>query len=75
VLSLAFTPDGKSLASGERHGLVRLWNVETSQARVFPGNPGGLGFSVIALAFAPDGHALASAGYDKTVKLWNCKEK
>jgi WD40 repeat protein len=75
VLSLAFTADGKYLASGERHGIVRLWNVENSQVRIFPGHPGGLGFSVIALAFSPDGQILASAGYDKTVKLWNCKEK
>jgi WD40 repeat protein len=75
VLSLAFWADGKSLASGERHALVRLWNLETSQPRIFPGHPGGLGFSVIALAFSPDGQTLASGSYDKTVKLWNCREK
>ena len=66
VTSLAFSPDGKTLASGG--GNINLWDVNTGQQKhVFRGH----GHSVRSLAFSPDGKTLASAGLDETIRLWD----
>ena len=73
VLSVAFSPDGNLLASGERHGPIKVWDVDTNQLRTtLTGHSDKrLGFSVIALGFSPDNKILASGSYDHTAKLWN----
>ena len=59
VTSVAFSPDGTTLASGELGGMVKLWNVSTGKnINTFHG-PGGL--STTSVAFSPDGTQLASA--------------
>lgn len=68
VTSVAFAPDGKSIATGSRDNSVRLWDITTGQpTRTFYGHSG----EVRALAFAPKGHQLASAGDDQVVRLWD----
>jgi WD40 repeat protein len=67
VLALAFSPDGKTFASGADDQSILLWDVATNQPkRRFSGHDSG----VTALAFSPDGRTLASASADRSIRLW-----
>ncbi len=57
VNSIAFSPDGKTLAAGSDDGTVRLWDVAVGdELSRFEGHSSG----VRAVAFSPDGKTLAS---------------
>ncbi len=64
---LAFSPDGKNLATAASDDKVRIWNVAAPQQPMktisIPGHPQ-------AIAFAPDGGSLAIAAWDGSVSLW-----
>jgi WD40 repeat protein len=67
-VSLAVSPDGKTLATGDDTGVVRLWEVATGKPRgVLKGHQG----AVVALAFSADGMRLASGSKDTTALLWD----
>ena len=75
VSSVAFSPHGHMLASGDYGGLVQLWDVAD------PAHPRTLGLamtsggvSVYSLAFSPDGRTLASGDYSGTVRLWDAAD-
>ena len=72
VTALAFAPDGKSVASGGKEGVVRLGDI--SQWREVAALRGHT-FQVVGLAFTPDGKTLASAGADGTIKLWDVEAR
>jgi WD40 repeat protein len=68
VNALAFSPDGRWLASGSSDHTIRLWEVSSARlARVFTGDLG----KIIAVAFSPDGKLLASGSDDDTLILWD----
>lgn len=66
---VAFSPDGKTLASGSRDTMVRLWDVPSSKLRACCA---GHSRNISALAFHPSGGALASGSDDNSVILWDC---
>ena len=74
VYSVAFSPDGRTLATASYYSVARLWDVHE------PRNPSPLGTLtghtdiVFSVAFSPDGRALATASADKTARLWETND-
>ncbi|MER6694904.1 trypsin-like peptidase domain-containing protein, partial [Streptomyces minutiscleroticus] len=68
VWSVAYSPDGKTLATGSEDQTVRLWNTATGAHRK---TLTAQTDATNAMAYSPDGKTLATGGEDKTVRLWN----
>jgi len=69
VEAVAFSPDGRTLASAGGDNVIILWNVATRQSVGSPltGHSG----AVVSLAFSLDGKMLASGSFDNSIILWN----
>uniref|UniRef100_A0A0E0E4F4 Uncharacterized protein n=1 Tax=Oryza meridionalis TaxID=40149 RepID=A0A0E0E4F4_9ORYZ len=68
VLSLAMSPDGRYMASGDEDGTIMMWDLSSGRC-VSP--LGGHSSCVWSLAYSCEGALLASGSADCTVKLWD----
>jgi WD40 repeat protein len=71
VNSIAFSPDGKYIASGSDDRTILVWDAETGEltSRPFEGHTN----AVISAAFSPNGKYIASASWDSTIRVWNAE--
>ena len=71
VLSVAISPCGKFLATGDANSEIRLWQVaDGKQLLTLKGHTSW----VLSVAWSPDGHTLASGSLDQTIRLWDVRE-
>jgi WD40 repeat protein/serine/threonine protein kinase len=68
VFAVAWSPDGKQLASGGEDRAVHIWDATNGkEVRLLRGH----GQQVLGLAWSPDGKRFASASADRTVRIWD----
>jgi WD40 repeat protein len=68
VLAVAYSPDGRHIASADENGRLKIWNGATGQELLtLTGHTNG----VTGLAYGPGGRRLASVSWDGTMRVWD----
>ncbi|MDJ0636528.1 MAG: NACHT domain-containing protein [Xenococcaceae cyanobacterium MO_188.B29] len=70
ILSVAFSPDGKTIVSGSENKIIRLWDIESREC-LQPQPLTEHEKRVWSVVFSPDGKTFISGSDDKTIKIWN----
>jgi WD40 repeat protein len=68
ILSLAYNPNGRTIACGSSLGRIHIFNV-TNGERIFELEKQDS--AITSISFSPDGNTLATASSDKKIKFWN----
>ena len=68
IYSLAISPNGRILASGDNQGIIKLWDLKS---RKFIKHLKAHSQIITDLVFTPDGQGLISSSEDKTIKIWD----
>jgi WD40 repeat protein len=71
VISVSFSPDGKTIATASKDKTVKLWNLNGVELRTLTGYHDLVG----SLSFSPDGKLLATASWDGSAKIWSRQGK
>jgi WD40 repeat protein len=69
VYAVAFSPDGRLLATGGKDGCIKLWDTATAQPVTALKDPDNQ--PIVSLAYSPCTPYLASANWDGKVRIWN----
>src|SRR6266852_5992098 len=72
VGAVAFSPDGKLLATASADKTGKLWDVESGEVKA---TLSGHTDCVCAVAFSRDGKTLATGSFDQTAKLWDVETR
>ena len=73
VMSVAFSPDGKRLATASQDQTVKIWDTQTGQMLITLTHepPGVRALGLWDVAFSPDGRWIAASSQDGTISLWD----
>jgi WD40 repeat protein len=74
IYTVAFSPDGRWLATASSDNLIKLWQRSPTGSILNPQKPqvlGGNQAQVETIAFSPDSQLIVSGSIDKTIKIWH----
>ena len=79
ITTIAFSPDGKIIASIDRSADIQLWNIVTKKhittLTANSDSPDHYYYGYFVMAFSPDGTTLTSTGYNSTINVWDIEAR